>query len=130
LRSDRLIFPWFFASSTFCACSGVTIRVATVAGLGAPLLSTCCFPASSDRPMESTRTFSRIVEVIASAIDPGRVNSTSTREPGCTRPATALVSEIGTDTARWPRSITAATPSTAPGPVSLAAVRASPAPTG
>ena len=42
------------------------------------------------RPMASTRMFCRIVEVTASAMEPGRVNRTSTREPGWIRPATPL----------------------------------------
>ena len=43
--------------------------------------------------------FCRITEVTASAIEPGRVNITSTRELGCISPATPLESLIGTETA-------------------------------
>ena len=43
---------------------------------------------------------------------PGRVKITSTREFGCTSPATPVESVIGTETARNPGSMVEETPST------------------
>ena len=52
------------------------------------------------RPVEITLTFCRIVDVVASAMEPGRVKMTSTCEPGWIRPATPLTSVTCTLTAR------------------------------
>ena len=50
--------------------------------------------------------------MVASAMLPGRVNSTSTRAFGCTSPATPLASVICTETARNPGSMVEDMPST------------------
>ena len=69
------------------------------------------WPAWMSLPTASTRTFCRMVEVMASAIVPGRVKRTSTCAPGWMRPATPLTSVIVTATARIPGSMVAGMPS-------------------
>ena len=58
------------------------------------------WPIATVRPVEITLTFCRIMDVVASAMEPGRVKITSTCEPGWIRPATPLTSVICTLTAR------------------------------
>ena len=97
LRSERLILPSFLASSSFWASSGASTSV-TTCDLGARGSTVC--PAGVMWPVDSTFTFCRMVAVVASAMEPGRVKITSTREPGWMSPATPVTSVICTDTAR------------------------------
>src|SRR5579883_1986254 len=111
LRSERLILPSFLASSNFCASAGRSSRV-TTGERGALRASAAAGAEVAWWPVASTRTFCRMVDVMASAMVPGRVNSTSTREFGWISPATPEASVMGTATARKPGSMTAAIPST------------------